>query len=165
MQQNEHFKPKKKKEHLLFFSFDIFSGLKSAQKPLQQTTASPRLAPAIQQPQCHGRCCTLPSKDRPILLDCREEIHIFLSLFLPIPVRTHASPATNISLHRCWWETCVLIKMTLQGQAKFGSASSMCEGHEEHDMCACRGGLVSQPLPPVYFTNCMDSAAFRHVQG
>lgn len=41
------------------------------------------------------------------------------------------------------------MKMTHQGHAKFGLAPSVCEGHKEHDICACDGGLVSQPLPPV----------------
>lgn len=38
--------------------------------------------------------------------------------------------------------------MTHQGHAKFSLASSMCEGHKEHDICARDGGLVSHSLPP-----------------
>lgn len=39
--------------------------------------------------------------------------------------------------------------MTHQGHAKFDLAPSECEGHKEHDICACDGGLVSQSLPPI----------------
>ncbi|KAJ4934193.1 hypothetical protein JOQ06_006998 [Pogonophryne albipinna] len=39
--------------------------------------------------------------------------------------------------------------MTHQGHANFDLAPSMCEGHKEHDIWACDGGLVSQSLPPV----------------
>ncbi len=38
--------------------------------------------------------------------------------------------------------------MTHQGHAKFGLAPSVCEGHKEHDICACDEGLVSRSLPP-----------------
>ena len=53
--------------------------------------------------------------------------------------------------------------MTHQGHAKFGSAPSVCEGHKEHDICACDGGLVSQSLPPVIALTGW-TAAFRHGQ-
>lgn len=39
--------------------------------------------------------------------------------------------------------------MTHQGRASSGAAPSVCEGHKERDICACDGGLVSEPLPPV----------------
>lgn len=67
-----------------------------------------------------------------------------------IALHRHRHARTQISGHiGSRHETSVLIKMTLQGHAKFSLASSMCEGHKEHDICACNGGLVSQSLPPV----------------
>lgn len=53
--------------------------------------------------------------------------------------------------------------MTHQGHAKLSLAPSVCEGHKEHDICGCDGGLVSESLPQVIAITGWD-ADFRHGQ-
>lgn len=121
-------------------------GLKCAQKLLQQTTASTRLDLTIQHHNASAAPC-LPRM--PILEGLQRGDPHFLSPSKPTPYPCTDACRPPSGHVACRHEASVLFKMTLQGHAKFGLASSTCEGHEEHDICARNGGSVSLSLPPV----------------
>ncbi|CAG04095.1 unnamed protein product [Tetraodon nigroviridis] len=53
--------------------------------------------------------------------------------------------------------------MTHQGRARSGAAPSVCEGRKERDICACDGGLVPEPLPPVQAVAGRTQTRSRHL--